>query len=133
MILAPIANQYPPPIPAHRTPTAAASSGSPTTSGTGSSSGSSSTSSTSTASSLASAMNPATIQQEFLQLLVAQLQNQDPLSPQDPTQFLTQLTDINSVEQLVQVNQQLTTIQGDLTPPTSASTGSASRAAGSTH
>lgn len=59
-------------------------------------------------------MDPQTTEQDFLKLLVAQLQNQDPLNPVDGTQFLSQLTEINSVEQLVQVNQTLTNIQAGL-------------------
>lgn len=36
----------------------------------------------------------------FLQLLVTQLQNQDPLSPQDNSQFLAQLAQFTQVESL---------------------------------
>ena len=36
----------------------------------------------------------------FLQLLVTQLQNQDPLSPQDNSQFLAQLAQFTQVERL---------------------------------
>ncbi len=43
-------------------------------------------------------------QQEFLQLLVAQLQNQDPVNPMDGAQFASQLAQFNSVEQLISVN-----------------------------
>ena len=46
-------------------------------------------------------------QQEFLQLLVAQLQNQDPVNPMDGAQFASQLAQFNSVEQLIGVNQGL--------------------------
>ena len=74
------------------------------------------------ASTSSSGTSPQQIQNEFLQLLVTQLQNQDPLSPQDPTQFLSQLTEINSVEQLVQANQTLNSIQGALTANTGAKT-----------
>lgn len=41
---------------------------------------------------------------EFLQLLVAQLQNQDPINPMDGTEFATQLAQFNSVEQLINMN-----------------------------
>ena len=44
---------------------------------------------------------------DFLKLLVAQLQNQDPLSPQDPTEFTSQLTQYSSLEQLLGVNENL--------------------------
>ncbi len=46
-------------------------------------------------------------QQEFLQLLVAQLQNQDPVNPMDGAEFAAQLADFNSVEQLISVNEGL--------------------------
>lgn len=38
-------------------------------------------------------------EQTFLQLLVAQLQNQDPTQPQDGTQFVTQLAQFSTLEQ----------------------------------
>ncbi len=41
---------------------------------------------------------------EFLKLLVAQLQNQDPINPQDGAEFAAQLAQFNSVEQLINVN-----------------------------
>ncbi|MGO9546975.1 MAG: flagellar hook assembly protein FlgD [Rhodomicrobium sp.] len=44
---------------------------------------------------------------EFLQLLVAQLQNQDPTNPTDPTQFVSQLASFSSVEQQVNTNSKL--------------------------
>jgi len=40
----------------------------------------------------------------FVTLLVAQLKNQDPLDPQDSTQFLAQLAQFNSLEQLMSIN-----------------------------
>jgi len=43
-------------------------------------------------------------QQEFLQLLVTQLQNQDPLSPLDSAEYAAQLAQFSSVEQLVNIN-----------------------------
>jgi flagellar basal-body rod modification protein FlgD len=36
--------------------------------------------------------------QTFLQLLVAQLENQDPLNPTDPTSFMTEISQLTSVE-----------------------------------
>lgn len=42
-------------------------------------------------------------QADFLELLVAQLENQDPLNPQDSAQFASQLAQFSSVEQLVAI------------------------------
>lgn len=49
--------------------------------------------------------------QEFLQLLVAQMKNQDPINPMDGTEFATQLAQFNSVEQLINVNSGLSALQ----------------------
>jgi flagellar basal-body rod modification protein FlgD len=42
-----------------------------------------------------------------LQLLIAELKNQDPTSPTDPTQYMSQLASFSSVEQQVQTNSTL--------------------------
>ncbi len=42
--------------------------------------------------------------EDFLTLLVAQLQNQDPLNPDDPTEFTAQLAQFSSLEQLFNLN-----------------------------
>ncbi|WKW50650.1 flagellar hook assembly protein FlgD [Rhodomicrobium lacus] len=72
----------------------------------------SSTSSTSTTStSNSSTSESSTLDyNSFLQLLVAQLQNQDPTDPTDPTQFISQLASFSSVEQLVNANSRLDTL-----------------------
>ena len=43
----------------------------------------------------------------FLQLLVAQMKNQDPTKPQDPTQMVTQLAQFNALQQQITSNQYL--------------------------
>lgn len=48
----------------------------------------------------------------FLKLLVAQMQNQDPFSPQDPTQYVTQLAQFNSLEQMMSMNDNLEALMG---------------------
>ena len=58
-----------------------------------------------------------TSEDTFLKLLVAQIQNQDPTSPSDPTQFVSQLTQYSELEQLIQIN----TGVASLTPPAAAS------------
>ena len=51
------------------------------------------------------APNDALGRDEFLTLLVAQLQNQDPLSPMDGQEMAVQLAQFSSVEQLMQLNE----------------------------
>ena len=41
---------------------------------------------------------------EFLKLLITQLQNQDPMNPTDNTQFITQLAQFSSLEQQSNLN-----------------------------
>jgi len=43
----------------------------------------------------------------FLQLLVAQIKNQDPLQPMDGVQFLSQLAQFSELEQLMGIRQEL--------------------------
>ena len=43
-------------------------------------------------------------QSAFLELMITQLKNQDPLSPQDNTQFIAQLAQFSSVESLDKLN-----------------------------
>ncbi|KAB0671647.1 flagellar hook assembly protein FlgD [Oryzomonas sagensis] len=48
--------------------------------------------------------------QDFLKLFIAQLQNQDPLSPQDSSAFLGQLAQMSQVEQAYNTNTNLTSL-----------------------
>ena len=43
----------------------------------------------------------------FLQLLVAQIKNQDPTNPTDSVQFLSQLAQFSQLEQLIGIRQEL--------------------------
>ena len=63
---------------------------------------------------------------EFLQLLIAQLQNQDPLSPMDNSQFVTQLATFNSLEQLMSINKAVTTLADASSNSSTSSNSSAS-------
>ena len=49
---------------------------------------------------------------EFLELLVAQLKNQDPMNPINNEEFITQLATFISLEQLISINQAVTTLAG---------------------
>ncbi len=68
-----------------------------------------STSSSGTANSASSL----TSEQTFLQLLIAQIQNQDPLNPTDSIQFVGQLVQYSELEQLMGINQGVQTLAGD--------------------
>lgn len=49
-------------------------------------------------------------QDDFLRMLVAQLENQDPLNPQEGTEFTAQLATFSSLEQLISANENLTAL-----------------------
>ena len=61
---------------------------------------------TTTASS-SSAAAPNVTSADFLTLLVSELKNQDPTQPTDPTAYVQQLVSVNSLQQLIQINQDL--------------------------
>src|ERR1700722_9981151 len=82
------------------------------------------TSTTSNSTSSASA-DPLASEDVFLQLFIAQLQNQDPTTPADPTQFVTQLAQFTTLEQSTQqtsdLNAILAQLQASATPPATGS------------
>ncbi len=47
---------------------------------------------------------------DFLQLLIAQMRNQDPTSPTDMAQYMSQFAQLSSVEQAIQTNAKLDTL-----------------------
>jgi len=67
------------------------------------------TGTTATTADAAAAMKKATgmNKDDFLKLFVTQLQNQDPLNPQDSSQFISQLAQITQVEQAYNTNTNL--------------------------
>ena len=55
----------------------------------------------------------------FLRLLLTQLQNQDPTQPQSNSEFIAQLAQFSSLEQLTSINQKLTDLSDALGAATS--------------
>ena len=45
---------------------------------------------------------------DFLTLLVTEMKNQDPTQPTDPNAYIQQLTEVNSLQQLIAINHDLT-------------------------
>lgn len=82
----------------------------PSTGNTAGTSGSGTSSSSSTS---AAALDTPT-ESMFLQLLIAQMQNQDPTSPQDPTQFVGELAQFSELEQVLGIRQDTDTMVQDL-------------------
>ena len=56
----------------------------------------------------------------FLQLLVSQLQNQDPLNPTDSTTFVTQLAQFSELEQVMAIRGDTDTLAADASQSSSA-------------
>ncbi len=55
-----------------------------------------------------STTNSATVSaNDFLELLVTEMKNQDPTANTDPNEYINQLVQVNSLEQLMQINQDL--------------------------
>jgi flagellar basal-body rod modification protein FlgD len=76
-----------------------------------------------TNSSSSTAPNSQLTSNDFITLLVTQLQQQDPSNPVDPTQFVTQMVQFNTLEQVMQINQILQNYATSATtnPPASTS------------
>jgi flagellar basal-body rod modification protein FlgD len=58
-----------------------------------------------TASQLTEAANSTVDKEEFLTLLITQLQYQDPLEPMDNAEFVSQVTGFSSLEQLISIRE----------------------------
>jgi flagellar basal-body rod modification protein FlgD len=52
----------------------------------------------------------------FMQLLVAQIKNQNPLNPTDGVQFLTQLAQFSELEQLINIKSEISGLREALKP-----------------
>ncbi|MGA2150180.1 MAG: flagellar hook capping FlgD N-terminal domain-containing protein [Bryobacteraceae bacterium] len=61
-----------------------------------------------------------TTQDMFLQLLVAQLQNQDPTNPMDTTNMVTQLAEVQQLQETIGLGQNVSSILQDLNQLTGA-------------
>jgi flagellar basal-body rod modification protein FlgD len=59
---------------------------------------------------------------DFLTLLVTEMQNQDPTADTDPNEYINQLVQVNSLEQLIDINQNLSTALGTSGSASSSST-----------
>jgi flagellar basal-body rod modification protein FlgD len=63
-------------------------------------------------------------------LLSAELQNQDPTSPMDPTQFVSQLVQLNELQSTMQIQQLLSQLVGSVATSQSSGTSSPSPTTG---
>ena len=59
---------------------------------------------------------------DFLTLLVTEMKNQDPTQPTDPNAYIQQLVGVNSLQQLIAINQDLTGTTGSGGTQTAAAT-----------
>ncbi len=76
----------------------------------------SSTTTSSASSSNSSLTNGVTMgKEDFLKLLTTQLQYQDPLSPEDPKDFVAQLSQFSSLEQLINLNTTMGNLSTNMT------------------
>jgi flagellar basal-body rod modification protein FlgD len=89
------------------TPTNLPTNGTGTPTGTGTGTGSSSTSAAGAVGTLGGT--------DFLTLMLAQLQNQDPTSPVDSNTFLTQLAQLSEVQGITSLNSNFSTLSNSLT------------------
>ncbi len=69
-----------------------------------------------------SSPNPAVVTaNDFLTLLVTELKNQDPTANNDPNAYVNQLVQVNSLQQLIQINQNTDLPGSGVTPPANGS------------
>jgi flagellar basal-body rod modification protein FlgD len=76
----------------------------------------------STAATTTAANTEASVEQTFMSLLVAQIKNQNPLSPTDSVEFMSQLVQINQLEQILGIRDDLSVIYESMTAETTAGT-----------
>jgi flagellar basal-body rod modification protein FlgD len=73
------------------------------------------TTGSSTSTSSASSNTSTITSSDFLTLLVTEMQNQDPTQPTDPNEYIQQLVGVNSLQQLISINQELGTTTASTT------------------
>jgi flagellar basal-body rod modification protein FlgD len=59
---------------------------------------------------------------DFLTLLVTELKNQDPTANNDPKEYINQLVGVNSLQQLIKINESLSANLGSSTNPSGSTT-----------
>jgi flagellar basal-body rod modification protein FlgD len=85
-------------------------------------------SSSSSSSSSSNALSSSDLQSTFLNLLVTELQNQDPTAPVDPTEMVGQMVSLNQLDQLISINQTLTSMLGTATGSATSDTSGSTQA-----
>ncbi|MGB8259855.1 MAG: flagellar hook capping FlgD N-terminal domain-containing protein [Terracidiphilus sp.] len=70
---------------------------------------------------------------DFLTLLVTEMQNQDPTAQTDPNEYINQLVAVNSLEQLISINQNLSTALGTSNTASAPTSGQETAGAASAH
>ena len=76
-----------------------------------------------TGSAAAAADNSGISSSDFLTLLVTEMKNQDPTQPTDPNAYIQQLVGVNSLQQLISINQDLGSVTSGTTPTTPVTAG----------
>jgi flagellar basal-body rod modification protein FlgD len=91
------------------------------------------TASAGTSSSSSTASATGSSKEVFLQLLVAQIKNQNPLNPSDGVEFMSQLAQFTQLEQTMSMKEDLAAIRSTLeaSAAAAASAGSSSSSSGS--
>ena len=82
-----------------------------------------STSGTSPSQTSASGIDALANKNTFLQLLVSQIKNQDPLNPSDGVQFVSQLAQFSELEQMMQIRSDVASIATSVAPSSDGTTG----------
>ncbi len=70
---------------------------------------------------------------DFLTLLVTEMKNQDPTADTDPNAYIDQLVQVNSLQQLIQINQDLAPLSGSSSSGSGDGSGSGSNGDGNSN